>query len=83
MANEGWYLVKVRPGFEAFVAQRLRKLDFEVILPEKTTSPQEPDQASGYVYCRFIPENRPSVISLPGVLGIVGPTSSFPHWTHE
>jgi transcription antitermination factor NusG len=77
MVNEDWYALRVRQGFEAVVAQRLRKLDLEVFVPErKATSPQEPRHRqgcfAGYVYCRFSLDNRVSVTSIPGVLDIVG-----------
>jgi hypothetical protein len=77
MANEDWYALIVRAGFEAVVAQKLRKLDLEVFVPEqKATLPQAPHHLQGhtarYVYCRFTLDNRLSVISIPGVLDIVG-----------
>jgi transcription antitermination factor NusG len=82
MAND-WYALIVRPGFEAVVAQRLRKLDLEVFVPEqKVTSPQEPHHlqrdTARYVYCRLTLDNRLSVTSIPGVLDIVGTPDPVP-----
>jgi hypothetical protein len=79
MANEDWYVVKVRPGFEALVAQRLRRLELEVFVPKRAPSAQEPHRghAAGCVYCRLTPEIRLSVTSIPGVLDIVGTPSSL------
>jgi hypothetical protein len=76
VANEEWYVFKVRHGFEAIVAQRLRQLDLEVFVPErKATSSQglhnAQDRCDGYVYCRFALDDRPSVITIPGILDIV------------
>src|SRR5436309_15795768 len=35
MANEHWYVLKVRSGFEVIAAQRLRQLNLEVFVPRK------------------------------------------------
>ena len=77
MANEHWYLLKVRPGFETVVAQKLRKLNLEILLPDQNSSdPQERSvqehRSTGYVFCRFALENRLSVTSIPGVMAVLG-----------
>ena len=64
MANEHWYALKVRPGFEIVVARRLRKLGLEAFVPAS--------QLAGSVYCRFALETRPSLTRIPGVLDILG-----------
>src|SRR5690242_2312828 len=82
MANEHWYGLKVRPGFELLVAQRLQKLNLEVFVPEReSATPHEPnpqDQSFACVYSRFDLDIRSSVVTIPGVLDISGtpqPTS--------
>ena len=73
MANEHWYVLRVRSGFSAFAALRLRKLAFEVFVPEPKSSPsQEPHQLNESVYCRFDLQQRQSVMTVPGVVDILG-----------
>jgi hypothetical protein len=79
MANEQWYVLKVRSGFVHIVIQRLRKLNFEVLVPErKNIASQEPQSASDYVYCRFCLGNRDAVTGIPGVLDILGTPEPTP-----
>ena len=79
MANEQWYVLKVRSGFTAFVAQRLRKLNIEVFVPEsKSIRSQEPRQLTSYIYCRFDLRNRETVIGVPGVLDVLGTPDPTP-----
>src|SRR6266850_3852452 len=83
MANDHWYVLRVRSGFQAVVAQKLRKLHLEVIIPDqKSISPQEPQlrdrSSTGYLYCRFDLENRVAVTSIPGVLDIAGTPEPAP-----
>jgi hypothetical protein len=84
MANEHWYRLKVRAGFAAVVAQRLRTLSFAVVVPgNKLPGSQQADQTVEYVYCRFGSEYRSSVTLIPGVLDILGtpePTSVDANW---
>jgi hypothetical protein len=83
MANEHWYVLKVRSGFEVVVAQRLRKLGLEAFVPERDRVPSEEShdrssQSVGYVYCRFALERRRSLTSIPGVLDILGTPNPTP-----
>ena len=79
MANEHWYVLKVRPGFAAVVARKLRKLDFEVFVPEsKAMFSQEPRQLNDCVYCRFDLQQRESVTAVPGVLDVLGTPEPAP-----
>jgi hypothetical protein len=83
MANERWYELRVRAGFETVVEQRLRKLNLEVLIPgQNPINPQEPNplecRSTGYLHCRFALENRLSVAGIPGVLGILGAPESPP-----
>ncbi len=80
MAIEHWYVLKVRPGFAAVVAQRLRKLNLEVLVPEpgsiRFIEPHR--QVASYLYCRFDLENREPVITVPGVLDVLGIPEPIP-----
>jgi hypothetical protein len=77
MANEHWYVLKVRSDFNVVVAQRLRKLNLEVFVPESNLS-QEARQFSYYIYCRFDLQDRETVLSVPGVLDILGTPEPSP-----
>ena len=77
VTNTDWYVLRVRRGFEAVVAHRLRQLDLEVFVPERKVTPfeehhQEQFSPAGYVYCRFSLDNRSSVTSIPGVFDVLG-----------
>ena len=81
MANEAhWYQLKVRPGFEMVVAQRLRRQGVEVIDPNPTRDIPRKIEARdhrgllspGHVFCRFALEDQQSILSTPGVLCIAG-----------
>jgi hypothetical protein len=76
-----WYVLKVRQGFEAAVAQRLGRLNLEVFVSRrKSTSTMEShfnqSDSPRYVHCRFIWDNRLSVTGIPGVLDIIGGSDS-------
>jgi hypothetical protein len=62
MADEHWYVLKVRSGFESVVAQRLGKLHLEVVIPDQKCT----------LYCRFALKDRRAITSVPGVLDIMG-----------
>src|SRR5579862_6874343 len=54
VTNRDWYILRVRPGFEAVVAQRLREFELEVFVPERNaTSSQgrqhEQGRPAGYI----------------------------------
>jgi Transcription termination factor nusG len=84
MANEHWYVLKVRPDFVPVVTQKLRELSLnilltdEVIFPDPTstnfreTASEREHAPASYVYCRFDLEQRLMVTSVPGVLDILG-----------
>lgn len=80
MADEHWYVLKVRPGFTTAVARRLRRLNLEVFVPETGAirSEQPHSQASSYVYCLFDLQNRELVITVPGVLDVLGVPEPMP-----
>ena len=66
MADEHWYQLKVRSGFESVVARRLRRLHLAVLVPERKAHDER-----CYIYCRFSREHRQTVTSVPGVLDIL------------
>jgi len=76
MANEHWYALKVRGGFEMIVAQRLRNVDLEVFVPDHKSTPEESNyedsRPSTCVYARFDVRMRHMVTNIPGVLDILG-----------
>jgi hypothetical protein len=80
MADKHWYVLRVRPGFTAVVARRLRKLNLEVLVPEtgafRTEEPHT--QAATYVYCLFDLQNRDLVVTVPGVLDVLGIPEPMP-----
>ena len=83
MANEHWYLLKVRSGFEGIAAQRLRKLNLEVFVPERETMDSRESHHGEYplashICCRLALDNRHSVIRIPGVLDIMGTPDPTP-----
>ena len=80
MANKHWYVLKVRSGFAAVVAQKLRKLNLEVLVPEpEPIRSKEPhSQVACYLYCRFDLQSRESVITVPGVLDVLGTPEPIP-----
>jgi transcription antitermination factor NusG len=69
-----WYALRVKSNRERVTAASLRGKEYEVFLPEfrraesRTESPLFP----GYLFCRFDVHNRFPVVSLPGVVHIVG-----------
>jgi transcription termination factor NusG len=81
MANEQWYVLRVRAGFETIVAQKLRQLNLEVLVPaQQSIDSQDPQKyrSAGYVQCRFALENQLSVTSIPGVIAILGTPAPSP-----
>jgi len=90
MANEHWYVLKVRPDFVLVVTQKLRVLGLnllltdEVIFPDPTsinfreTGSDCEHAPASYVYCRFALEQRLMVTSVPGVLDILGIPKPIP-----
>ena len=84
MADEDWYVLKVRSGFESVVAYKLRKLKLQVIVPDQSSIDfREPSRRnypwSRYVYCRFPIKSRLTIMNIPGVLDIVGTLEPAPN----
>jgi len=91
MAKEYWYVLKVRSDFVRIVTQKLCALNFEVLLPDEVTIPNQlpvdfrelgPDareySSSSYVYCRFALEDRLLITTIPGVLDILHTPKAIP-----
>jgi len=79
-AEKHWYVLKVRSGFAGVVAERLRKMNLEVFIPEQSRfmNSQDPRQSSDYVYCRFELKSRQAVLTVPGVLEVLGVPEPVP-----
>jgi len=75
-----WFAVRVRSNYERTAALHLRSRGFQELTPsykiERVWSDRkkEVDQPlfPGYVFCRINPNDRLPVLSVPGVLGLLG-----------
>ena len=75
-----WYALRVRSRHEDTVATHLHARGYESFLPKYTARRRWSDRFkeievplfSGYVFCKFDPLNRLPVLSVPGVVHIVG-----------
>lgn len=75
-----WYAVQVRSRHEDLVARHLRIRGLESLLPLYKRRHRWSDRFKeldvplfpGYVFCRFDPVNRLPVLTVPGVVQIVG-----------
>src|SRR5579883_2254014 len=74
-----WYALVVKPRHEKVAVSGLRVKGFETFLPTYTARHRWADRYKnvelalfpGYVFCRFSPAIRSSVLSAPGLLEIV------------
>lgn len=79
-ANYRWYAVRVRSQHEDIVVRHLRGRGMESFLPlykrKRTWSDRlmelEEPLFPGYVFCQFDPLNRLPVLTVPGVVHLVG-----------
>jgi hypothetical protein len=83
--GEHWYVLKVRERFEPVVAATLRQKGIEVLLPEFKRQGLEGKQVlfRSYVVSRFALRNQHAILTVPGVLYIMGfpkPTPFDPKW---
>jgi transcription antitermination factor NusG len=75
-----WYALRVKSRYENTVATHLQGRGYESLLPLYKCRRQWSDRFKeielplfpGYVFCRFNPLNRLPVLSLPGVVHVVG-----------
>ena len=82
MATEQWYILKVRTEFAPAVAQKLRRLKLETIIPNpKSARPRKTYPRKlisvDYIYCRFAPKKRLDVMGIPGVVDVVRAPSTL------
>jgi transcription antitermination factor NusG len=75
-----WYAVRVRSQYEDMVARHLRVRGLESFLPLYKEKHRWSDRFKeievplfpGYVFCQFNPVNRLPVLTVPGVVHLVG-----------
>src|SRR5438105_14577000 len=75
-----WYALHVRTRFEKVVARSLRGKGYEEFLPLYRRVNRWSDRIKeielplfpGYVFCRFNPQDRLPVLTIPGVNAVVG-----------
>jgi transcription antitermination factor NusG len=78
--NYPWYALRVRSRYENTVATHLQARGFESLLPLYKCRRRWSDRCKeielplfpGYVFCQFNPLNRLPILSIPGVVHIVG-----------
>ena len=84
MHSSSWHVLHVLSNHEKRVAQHLTVRSVEYYLPLYTERVKWTDRTvlaerplfSGYVFARFMPQTRISVISTPGVLHLLGDQES-------
>ena len=73
-----WYAIRVKSNREHVTAQALRGKDYEVCLPVYRAlrpsggHPTDVPLFGGYVFCQFDPRHRLPILTVPGVVHIVG-----------
>lgn len=78
--GQHWYAVRVRSQYEDLVSRHLRVRGLEVFLPVYRQRQRWSDRFKeielplfpGYVFCQFDPLNRLPVLTVPGVVHVVG-----------
>jgi len=75
-----WYALQVRTRFEKVVARNLQGKGYEEFLPVYRRTSRWSDRTKkielplfpGYVFCRFDPSDRLPILTIPGVIAVVG-----------
>jgi len=75
-----WYALRVKSRYENTVATHLQGRGYESFLPVYKSQRRWSDRFkeielplfSGYVFCQFSPLNRLPILSIPGVVHVVG-----------
>ncbi len=78
--NYPWYALRVRSRYERTVATHLQGRGYESLLPLYKCRRRWSDRFKeielplfpGYVFCQFNPLNRLPILSIPGVVHVVG-----------
>jgi transcriptional antiterminator RfaH len=79
-AGSPWYVLRVQAGIESVVSERIYQRDIEVFNPQYSEmrryshwKPTEIRRAlfTGYVFGRFVIEERGAVLNVPGVIDIL------------
>jgi transcription antitermination factor NusG len=78
--SDPWYALRVRSRFENTVATHLRGRGYEPLLPLYKSQRRWSDRSKeielplfpGYVICKFNPLNRLPILSIPGIVHVVG-----------
>jgi transcription antitermination factor NusG len=78
--TDPWFAVRVRSNYERVAEQHLDGRGFENFAPSYKSERQWSDRKKeveqflfpGYVFCRLNPNQRLPVLSVPGVVGVVG-----------
>ena len=79
-ADGMWFAVNTRARYEEFVAKQVRGKGYDVFLPVYKAKRRWSDRTKelelplfpGYLFCRFDPVQRLPIITIPGVIQIVG-----------
>ncbi len=89
LAEEGtlWYALHVRSRFEKVVSRNLRGKGYDEFLPLYRRSSRWSDRIKeielplfpGYVFCRFNPQDRLPILTIPGVNAVVGVGKNLLH----
>src|SRR6266850_8274555 len=79
MEESAWYAFHVRPRFEQIAAFHLEQLEIEYYLPFRRVTRPDTIKRSillplfpGYVFCKTHVAARRSLLTIPGVLDVVG-----------
>lgn len=79
-AGHPWFAIRVRSNRERVVGLHLRERGYEEYSPSYTVEQQWSDRKKtidrflfpGYVFCRLDPNVRLPVLTVPGIVGLVG-----------
>src|ERR1700722_4227166 len=79
-ATYPWFALRVRSKHERSATVHLRDRGYEEFCPTYKAQRQWSDRKKlsdsflfpGYVFCRFNPQDRLPIITVPGVVGLVG-----------
>jgi transcription antitermination factor NusG len=91
---DAWFAIRVRSNYEQVTAFHLRERGYEEFAPSYETERKWSDRKKrvnqflfpGYVFSRFSLEHRLPILTVPGVVGLVGCgkiPSAIPEWEIE